>query len=198
MGDYEKVKFVLIDDNELFREGIKRILEGTDLFETLSVGNAFTAVIDVIEFKPDIILMDAELYYRSDVHMIHQVLQDDPKIKLVLFTDELANHQVLMALEHGVKGYFTKEMNVTALIKALQSIQRGNYWIHPHVSNDFANEYIYSIRQANHVGLNDSRFTSKPADIFTDREYQVLELLASGYNNQRISEKLKVTQSTVK
>lgn len=197
MGEYIRIKIVLIDGNDLFREGIKRILEGSD-FEIIRVGSTLDAVVDVIDREPDIVLLDATLYDDQKNEETLQLLEQHPEIKLVLFIDELANYQVLKTLQHGVKGYFTKEMNVSSLLKGLQTVQQGHYWIHPHVSNHLVREFLSECRNAENNEFNHPTIISRPKNIFTEREYQVLELLASGYNNQRIAENLEVTQSTVK
>lgn len=198
MGDYEKVQIVLIDDNDLFREGIKQILESSNLFEVVSVGNDFATVLDVDYVQPEIILMDAGIYYANDTALMHSLLTENSQTKIVLFTEKLTNQQVITTLENGVKGYFTKDMNVPSLMEGLKAIQKGRYWIHPNISNNFANEYFSQTSTEGHVKGKMRASIKRPMNLFTEREYQVLELLASGYNNQRISKELEVTQSTVK
>src|SRR5699024_1379215 len=144
------------------------------------------------------ILMDAKIYSSSEISFIHETLAKHPEMKVVLFTDDLSNHEVLASLEGGVKGYFTKDMNVQSLIEGLRTIQKGKYWIHPHISNNFAHEYFTLATHGRKPKSKITQAITKPVEMFTEREYQVLQLLASGYNNQRISEKLEVTQSTVK
>lgn len=198
MKDFRKIKIVLVDDNDLFREGIKRILEDSGFFDIIGVGSTMKSVEELTDFEPEIILIDLDMYIRSNLDTIEMLNKEYPQLKLVLFTEKLGSHQMLTAFDHGVKGYLTKDMNVSSLIDALKAIQTGKFWIHPSASDTLVKEYLCSVDQTEDPYRSQSNFVSRPADMFTNREYQVLQLLAAGYNNQKIAENLDVTQSTVK
>lgn len=198
MSDFKKIKIVLVDDNDLFREGIKRILEGSEFFDIVGVGNKMQSVEELTGFEPDIILIDLDMYIRSNLDYIKGLISEYPQLKLVLFTEQLGNHQMLTAFDHGVRGYLTKDMNVSSLIDALKAIQAGKFWIHSSASDTLVREYLYAMSQSDQEHMKGPAYVSRPVDLFTNREYQVLQLLATGYNNQKIAAKLDVTQSTVK
>lgn len=199
MSSYDKIKLVLIDENELFREGIKRILEGSSLFTVVGEGNSVFDVVALLEERVNIVLKDDQIYNRADDVKIKQFITENPTIKFALFASDDGHHRVLPALEFGIRGYFTKEMNVASLIDGLHAIQQGKYWIHPDITNKLVEEYLQFKDNISNTTVK-KRYGNylDPLTIFTSREYQVLQLLASGYNNKRISKKLNITQSTVK
>ena len=121
--------------------------------------------------------MDLQVYEHSEIERNIIIDNKNPNVNIALFTSEMNKHQMLAAIELGVKGYLTKEMEVHSLISALKSINKGKYWIHPDISDQLMNEYISSIG-AGRLVTGKTKQIIKPYNLLSDREYQVLELLA--------------------
>lgn len=196
MGDLKKINIAILDENDLFREGMKRILDSSEKFEVVGAASQCTALQDIVSQHPEIILIDASLHHQQDGAGIQQLLENHPFIKLVFFSDKTDQYDASHAFQLGVKGFFTKDMNVNLLLEALESIQAGNHWIHPHISNQMIEACSEKNNQNNHIAPTPEIY--HPTDILTKREYEVLTLLASGHNNKQIAAHLAVTQSTVK
>lgn len=195
MGDLKKTTIAILDENDLFREGMKRILDSSEHFEVVGAASQCTALQDILSQHPEIILIDASLNPEQNGVQIQQLLKNHPYIKVVFFSDKTDRYDASRAFQLGVKGFFTKDMHVDQLLEALESIQAGSHWIHPHISNQMI-EACLEKNQQNDVVPTPEIY--HPTDILTRREYEVLTLLASGYNNKQIADYLAVTQSTVK
>lgn len=181
MGDLKKTTIAILDENDLFREGMKRILDSSEHFEVVGAASQCTALQDILSQHPEIILIDASLNPEQNGVQIQQLLKNHPYIKVVFFSDKTDRYDASHAFQLGVKGFFTKDMHVDQLLEALESIQAGSHWIHPHISNQMI-EACLEKNQQNDVVPTPEIY--HPTDILTRREYEVLTLLASGYNNK--------------
>ncbi|HLQ96645.1 MAG TPA: response regulator transcription factor [Pseudogracilibacillus sp.] len=195
MGDFKKTTIAILDENDLFREGMKRILDSSEHFEVVGAASQCTALQDMLSQHPEIILIDASLNPEQNEAGIQQLLENHPFIKVVFFSDKTDRYDASHAFQLGVKGFFTKDMHVDQLLEALESIQAGSHWIHPYISNQMIEACLEKNQQNDEVSTPE---IYHPTDILTRREYEVLTLLASGYNNKQIADHLAVTQSTVK
>ena len=195
MEYFNKTNIVILDENDLFREGMKRILESSEKFEVIGAISTFKALQDVLSQHPDILLIDAAVFQKHDKDWVQQIFENYSSTKLVIFSEKETAYDVSQAFQLGVKGFFTKDMQVDLLLEALESVQAGNHWIHPVISNQMIE--TCSERNNQNQLAQDSRIYH-PTDLLTNREYEVLTLLASGHNNKQISKHLAVTQSTVK
>lgn len=195
MGYLKQTNIAILDENDLFREGMKRILESSEKFEVVGAISSFTALKDVLSQHPDIVLIDATLYQQQDEDWVQQIFENYSPAKLVIFSEKASTYDASHAFQLGVKGFFTKDMQVDLLLEALESIQAGNHWIHPVISNQMIEACL---EKNNQNQLTHDSEIYHPTDLLTKREYEVLTLLASGHNNKQISKHLAVTQSTVK
>ncbi|NHM29976.1 response regulator [Neobacillus terrae] len=194
-------KIVIIDDHQLFREGVKRILEFEKSFQVVAEGDDGSQALDLIEeHQPDVVIMDINMPQINGVEatgMITEKYQDAKVIILSIHDDE---NYVMHALQTGARGYLLKEMDADALIEAVKVVADGGSYLHPRVTHNLVNEYrrlLASGEEAVSSGLRGIEIR-RPLHLLTRRECEVLQMLADGKSNRGIGEALYISEKTVK
>ena len=137
-----KISVVIIDDHQLFREGIKRILEMESNFEVIGIGSNGEEACQLAEMlQPDVFLMDINMPIMNGVEATEKIKTIAPKSRVIILSihdDENYVHEVISS---GASGYLLKEMDAGALIEAIQVVAGGAAYIHPKVTGKLINEY---------------------------------------------------------
>src|SRR5699024_5126809 len=123
MEYFNKTNIVILDENDLFREGMKRILESSEKFEVIGAISTFKALQDVLSQHPDILLIDAVVFHKHYKYWVHQIIENYSSTILVILPEKETAYDVSQAFQLGVKGFFTKDMQVDLLLEALESVQ---------------------------------------------------------------------------
>lgn len=198
----KKIKIVLIDDHELFREGIKRILALEPGFEIVADGKDGSQAIDLVrEHKPDIILMDINMPQMNGVEATKQLTKTFPNVKVLILSIHDDESYVTHVLKTGASGYLLKEMDADALIEAVRVVASGGAYIHPKVTHNLIKEYRRLAKEdeayEDSIGYREVEYR-KPLHILTRRECEVLQLMTDGQSNRAIGESLYISEKTVK
>ena len=194
-------KIVIIDDHQLFREGVKRILEFEKSFQVVAEGDDGSQALDLIEeHQPDVVIMDINMPHVNGVEatgMITEKYQDAKVIILSIHDDE---NYVMHALQTGARGYLLKEMDADALIEAVKVVADGGSYLHARVTHNLVNEYRRLACGKQTAPLSGFRNVEyrKPLHILTRRECEVLQLMTDGRSNRSIGEDLYISEKTVK
>lgn len=200
----EHIKLVLIDDHQLFREGVKRILNMEDNFEVVGEGDDGEQAITLVEEKePDVVLMDINMPNVNGVEATRQLLDRFPKVKVLILSIHDDETYVTHVLKSGASGYLLKEMDADALIEAVKVVGSGGAYIHPKVTQNLIKEYrrlalgTEDEMEPEEIGYREVEYR-KPLHILTRRECEVLQLMTDGYSNRMIGEALYISEKTVK
>ena len=127
-----KTKIVIVDDHQLFREGVKRILEFEKSFEVVAEGDDGTAVLDLIsEYDPDVIIMDINMPTLNGVEATAMAMEKYPDAKIIILSIHDDENYVMHALQTGARGYLLKEMDADALIEAAKVVEVGGLCLLP-------------------------------------------------------------------
>ncbi len=193
-----KTRIVIIDDHQLFREGIKRILQFEENFEVVAEGADGSEAIALVEkYRPDIVIMDINMPNTNGVEATRQLIETYPDTKVVVLSIHDDENYVMHALRTGAIGYLLKEMDADTLVEAVKVVAEGGSYLHPKVTHNLIKEYR---RLA--AGKNEQEETKSeiclPLHLLTRRECEVLQLLADGKSNRGISEALFISEKTVK
>lgn len=187
----EKIKLIIIDKHQLFREGLRQLLLNEDTIEVVAVGeSANDAIVLSRKYQPNILLIDVNIIKDYEYFDINRLKSYSRDVKIVVLAEQ-GDYFVEQAIKLGVTGYLLKEMSSESFTEAIETINKGKYWFHPAVTHPIIKEYYQSIQTPN------SKVGQKPFNLFTSREYDVLKLLAKGYSNKVIAEKLNITSYTV-
>jgi two-component system, NarL family, response regulator DegU len=192
-------KIVIIDDHQLFREGVKRILDFEKSFNVVAEGDDGSEAMGLVEeYDPDVIIMDINMPNTNGVEATRQLINKYPESKVIILSIHDDENYVTHALKTGATGYLLKEMDADALVEAVKVVADGGSYLHPKVTHNLVNEY----RRLAAEGTSNSSYSQveirRPLHLLTRRECEVLQLLADGKSNRGIGEALYISEKTVK
>ncbi|KYG33687.1 response regulator [Alkalihalobacillus trypoxylicola] len=196
------IRIVLIDDHQLFREGVKRILAMESDFEIVADGEDGSQAIDLVEeYNPDVILMDINMPNVNGVEATKDLVEKFPDVKVLILSIHDDESYVTHVLKTGAAGYLLKEMDADALIEAVKVVASGGAYIHPKVTHNLIKEYRRLATEDDEheesIGYREVEYR-KPLHILTRRECEVLQLMTDGQSNRAIGETLFISEKTVK
>lgn len=176
------VTVLLGDDHPLVRQGVRRMLEGHE-FEIVGEGSDGLEVIELAErHHPDIVLLDLSMPTLNGLGAVRELTRVSPTSKVIILTMHTEEHYILEALRAGVKGCVSKTQAPEHLLQAIREVCRGGVYLSPSVSGVVVQGYLAN--------------TSTPYDPLTDRERQVLQLIAEGKTTKEIAVILGVSVKT--
>lgn len=197
----KKTKILIIDDHQLYREGIKRILEFEKNFEVVGEGQDGDEALTLVKrHKPDVVIMDINMPNVNGVEATRRLIEMYPSTKVIILSIHDDENYVTHALQTGAAGYLLKEMDVDALIEAVKVVSEGGSYLHPKVTHNLVKEYR-RLAEATTTNISESEKkyeVRRPYHLLTRRECEVLQLLAEGKSNKKIGEKLYISEKTVK
>ena len=180
---------LLVDDHPLFLDGVRAALAGEDDIEV--VGEAHdvaTAVALAVELRPDVVLMDLNLPDGSGADATREVTQGSPGTRVLVITMSADDEAVVAAMRSGARGYFVKGGGRDDLVQAVRTVAAGGA--------------VFSPAVADRLGAWFTGLAAHPGrELFpqlSDREREVLELVARGYDNPRIAKALFLSDKTVR
>jgi two-component system response regulator DegU len=192
-------KIAIIDDHQLFREGVKRILEFEKTFEIVAEGDDGASALQLIEeTKPDVVLMDINMPNKNGIEATRQLVETYPETRVIILSIHDDENYVTHALKTGATGYLLKEMDSDALIDAVKVVADGGSYLHPKITRNLVEEFRrLANRHNNGTGYQQPEVV-RPLHLLTPRECEVLQLLADGRSNRVIGETLYISEKTVK
>ncbi|MFJ8257638.1 response regulator [Peribacillus asahii] len=195
-----KTNIVIIDDHQLFREGVKRILDFEASFDVVAEGDDGSEAMNLVEnYHPDVVIMDINMPNVNGIEATQQLIQQYPETKVIILSIHDDENYVQHALKTGAQGYLLKEMDADALIEAVRVVADGGSYLHPKVTHNLVKEYrrLVSDENANQDTIHAPEIR-RPLHLLTRRECEVLQLLADGQSNRAIGETLYISEKTVK
>jgi DNA-binding NarL/FixJ family response regulator len=196
------MKILLADDQSLITDSLRTFLQNyAEDMEVVGIAsNGREAVLLVDEYIPDIILMDVLMPELSGIEALKIIKQKKPEIKIIMLSTYDEDEYVQSALAEGASGYLLKAISPTELITALRALKNNVIQISPEivrnlVQQKYNSEGKYGIA-AN--GPDDAKDSLEWLNGLTKREREIFTLLATGYDNERIAEKLYLSYQTVK
>jgi two-component system response regulator DegU len=194
-------KIAIIDDHQLFREGVKRILEFEKTFQVVAEGDDGSEALKIVEENhPDVVIMDINMPNVNGVEATKELVEHYPDAKVIILSIHDDENYVMHALQTGAQGYLLKEMDADALIEAVRVVADGGSYLHPKVTHSLVNEYrrlTANTSRAGYSSLNTIEIR-RPLHLLTRRECEVLQMLADGKSNRGIGEALFISEKTVK
>ena len=177
------MKLLLVDDHQMVRLGLKSYFELQDDVEVVGEAtNGAEGISMALELRPDVIVMDIVMPEVNGIDATLAILKEWPEAKILIVTSYLDNEKIMPVLNAGVRGYMLKTSSADELLHAVRKVVAGEFAIEQEVSKKV--EY-----NRNHIELHED---------LTARERDVLQLIAKGYENQRIADELFISLKTVK
>jgi two-component system, NarL family, response regulator DegU len=198
----KKTKIVIIDDHQLFREGVKRILDFEENFEVVAEGDDGKQAVELVEqYNPDVVIMDINMPDVNGVEATRKLIEAYPDTKVIILSIHDDESYVTHVLKSGAVGYLLKEMDANTLIEAVKVVADGGSYLHPKVTHNLVKEYRRLANDGQAEGEQQGYQkveVRRPLHLLTRRECEVLQLLADGKSNRAIGEELYISEKTVK
>jgi two-component system, NarL family, response regulator LiaR len=183
----ETIRLLIADDHAIVREGLRALIAtepGLELVAEASDG--MEAVSKVHALKPDVILLDMMMPRKDGLGAIEDIMKDQPDARILVLTSFAEDDKVFPAIKAGALGYLLKDSSPQELLQAIRNVYQGEASLHPTIARKLMRE------------LNQPPSLPPTTDPLTEREVEVLRLVAQGLSNDDIAAKLVVSERTVR
>src|SRR6266487_3577893 len=175
-GAGDAIRVLIVDDHALFRRGLEMVLEQEDDVEVVGeASDGAEAIEKAQELMPDVVLMDVRM----------------PRAKILMLTISDEEADLYDAIKAGANGYLLKEISIEEVANAIRSVAKGQSLISPSMASKLLDEFASMVKRADEK-------QQLPTPRLTDREMEVLKLVAKGHNNRDIAKELYISENTVK
>jgi two-component system response regulator NreC len=183
------IRVVLAEDHTIVRKGLRSLLDAeTDIEVVGEAGDGRQAVQQVGELHPDIVLMDITMPGLNGLEATRQIKQRYPEVQVLVLTMHATEEYIRQILRAGASGYLVKQAAVSELVLAIRAVQAGGCFLSPSISKAIVDEYSRQVDAT----LGEARY-----DRLTNREREVLQLVAEGHSSREIGETLCISVKTV-
>jgi len=182
------MKILIADDHGVMREGLKVLIENQPGMEVVAEAQDGLKAVELAkELSPDVILMDIAMPNVNGAEATRQILEENPDIRIIALSVHFDKHFVTEMLKAGASGYVLKSCLFDEVLKAIQTVGAGDYYLSPKIADIVVDDYKYYMTTAN-----------KSAEVrLTHRERQLVQLLAEGRSTKQIALSLHVSPKTV-
>jgi DNA-binding NarL/FixJ family response regulator len=188
----EQLRVLIVDDHALFRRGLQMVLrQEADIEVVGEAADGNEAVEKAQETMPDVILMDVRMPRRTGIEAAQQIKELLPHVKILMLTISDEEADLYDAIKAGASGYLLKEIPIDEVASAIRSVFAGQSRLSPSMAAKLLGEFAAMSKRAEET-------RPFPAPRLTDREMEVLRLVAQGLNNRDIAGKLFISENTVK
>ena len=182
-----KMKILIADDHPVVREGLVTMLSRENDIEVVGEAqNGKVAIEKARELKPDIVLMDLRMPEVDGIEAIRRIKSENPQVKFIVLTTYDNDEYIFKGIEAGARAYLLKDAPRAELFKAIRAVSRGESLIEPAIAGKVLDRFAELSRQ-----------TQSP-EALSERELEVLTLIAKGTSNKLIATNLNIGESTVK
>jgi DNA-binding NarL/FixJ family response regulator len=187
----ERVKIIIVDDHPVFREGLRQSLTVRKDFQVLSVASGGEEMWKAIRAhgKPHVVLMDIEMPGDNGITLTAKLHEEHPEIRVIMLTAFSDSERVFAALKAGAVGYLLKNVSPDEIRSTVERVAAGE----PMLSGEIAGRVLREFERER----QEERYREQ-LDALTDREEEILKLLATGDSNREIGARLFISEQTVK
>ncbi|HEX9021491.1 MAG TPA: response regulator transcription factor [Nitrospirota bacterium] len=184
-----KTKILIADDHALVRQGIAAFLKMSDAYEVVGeAADGVEAIEAVKKYKPEIVVMDVSMPKLGGLEATVEIKKINPDVKILVLTQYEDTVYIRRFFKAGVSGYLLKKAVGVELLTAIDAIRAGKMYIHPSIATSLVDGYM---------GVQEGKPVEDTYDSLTDREKQVLKLIAEGYTQKEAADILNISVKTV-
>lgn len=180
------VRLLLADDHRIFRQGLRELIERKTAFEVVGEAATGREVLEKVQaLQPDIVLLDIQMPELNGVAVARQLAQTNPDVKIIMLTMYQQDQHLFEAIKAGARAYLLKDADAQELIAIIERVQRGEAAIDAALTARVFDEF--------------RRISTEQSDVdqLTEREREILQLLAVGCDNRTIAAQLHLSEKTV-
>jgi two-component system, NarL family, nitrate/nitrite response regulator NarL len=183
------VRILVADDHAIFRDGLRKLLEGADDVTIIGeASNGNECVKMLAKLKPDILLLDLRMPEKDGLGVLEEINFDSASTRVIVLTAAEDDRDVVRAMRLGARGVVLKQSASDLLLKSIRKVNDGEIWL----DNRMTAEVIDAFKKSSEAGQR----REKP--LLSDREKEIVQLVAQGFRNREIGEKLFISEQTVK
>ncbi len=183
----EPIRVLVVDDHEVVRRGIRAFLDQIEDIEVVGeAGNGREAIGQADRLKPDVILMDLMMPEMDGIEAMRRISGGQTEARFLVITSYAGDDMVFPAIKAGALGFLLKDTRSEELVAAIREVHRGEASLHPSIARKVLQE------------VSNSRPADPTPEPLTERELEVLGLLARGLDNRQIAEQLVIAEVTVR
>ncbi len=185
------IDVMIADDHSLMREGLKQLLElEVNIDVVAQAGDGKEALSQALKYNPDVVLLDINMPKMNGIEVLRRFRDLGIESKVIMLTIHEDREYLFETMNMGANGYILKDSDANSLIKAIKSVNNGGTYIQPSIKSILSDRRTNIDKESNEELLK--------VKSLTNREYEVLTLIAEGLNNRKIAERLYISEKTVK
>lgn len=178
------IRVMIVEDHDLFREGLKKVLKEIDKVEIVAEVDNGAAFLELLpKVSPDIVFMDIRMPVMNGLEATERALEQFPDLKIIILTMFGEENYLFSMIQKGISGFILKTARIFEIERALELVSRGDQYFSSEINGLLAKKL--------------KQVTSNDQVVFTARESEVLNLICQGYSTQEIAEKLFLSKRTV-
>ncbi|MFA5422965.1 MAG: response regulator transcription factor [Phycisphaerae bacterium] len=182
------IRIILADDHKITRQGLHSLIDENEDMEVIAEAQNGREVVELTrEMNPDVIIMDVSMPDLNGVEATRQIIQENPRVRVIALSMHSDTLFVSEMLKSGASGYLLKDCAFQELKQAIRSVIEGKAYLSPSISGVVVEDYLHRLNKAE----------TSISEVLTDREREVLQLIAEGQSTKQIALKLHISAKTV-
>lgn len=193
------MKLIIVDDQRILAEGLKLLLSQESDIDVLAIGeNGEEAVQLVSLYKPELVLIDIQMPVMNGVEAIKRIKETHPEVHCIILTTFSDDDYIFEGIRNGAAGYLLKDASPSEIATALRVVYSGGALIQPDIAAKMLKQFSQLANQQEHGSFFEHGAKMNGFSELTERELEIVSLVAEGLSNLEIGEKLFLTEGTVK